>query len=60
MVSRRVETQTEGYFDGPKFLKQVSKAIDIFERIYPHAQGVFIFDNAPCHKKCSEDSLNVL
>ena len=35
-----LETQTEGYFDSPKFLKQVSKAIDIFERKYPHAQGV--------------------
>ena len=54
-----LETQTEGYFDSTKFLKQVSKAIDIFERKYPHAQGVFIFDNAPSHKKCSEDSLNV-
>ena len=54
-----LETQTEGYFDSPKFLKQVSKAIDIFEHKHPHAQGVFIFDNAPCHRKCSEDSLNV-
>ena len=39
-------------------LKQVDKAIKIFEDKYPHAQALFLFDNAPSHKKYAEDSLN--
>lgn len=35
------------------------EAIDIFESKYPDAQGLFLFDNAPSHKKCSDDTLNV-
>ena len=41
-----------------EFLKQVMVAIDIFEAKYPDAQGVFMFDNAPCHRKVSDDALN--
>lgn len=41
-----LETQNDG------------KAIDIFESKYPESQGLFIFDNAPSHKKYCDDSLN--
>ena len=54
-----LEAQSEGYFDSDKLLEQVDKAIDIFECKHPHAQGLFLFDNAPSHKKCSNDTLNV-
>ena len=53
------ETQNDGYFDSDKFLVQVDEAIDIFEAKYPSYQGLFIFDNAPSHKKCPEDALKV-
>ena len=46
-----LETQTEGYFESNMFLKQVDKAIEIFETKYPNAQALFLFDNAPCHRK---------
>ena len=36
------------------------KAIDIFESKYPHAHGLFLFDNAPSHKKCSDDALKLM
>lgn len=54
-----LETQSEGYFDSCKFLAQVDGALDIFEAKYPYAQGLFLFDNAPCHKKCPDDALKV-
>ena len=54
-----LETQADGYFDNDKLLEQVGKAIDIFESKYLYAQGLFLFDNAPSHKKCSNDALNV-
>ena len=38
---------------------QVHKAISLFEKKYPEAQGIFIFDNAPSHMKKPEDALNV-
>ena len=41
-----------------KFLEQAKVAIDIFEAKYPDARGVFMFDNAPCHRKVSDDALN--
>ena len=43
-------TKTDGYFDSDKLLQQVDKAISIFDRKYPHAQGLFLFDNAPSHR----------
>ena len=39
-------------------LKQVKKPVDIFERVHPEAQGLFLFDNAPSHRKVADDSLN--
>ena len=41
-----------------KFLEQVDNAIDVFEKKFPVAQALFLFDNAPSHRKCSDDSLS--
>ena len=54
-----LETQSEGYFESNRFLIQVNKAIDIFNSKYPGKQALFIFDNAPSHRKRSDESLNV-
>ena len=53
-MSRRC---TYGCFNSEKFLVQVDKAIDIFEAKYPSHQGLFLFDNAPSHKKCPDNVL---
>ena len=53
-----LETRKDGYFNNELFMKQVEKAISIFEAKYPNAKGLFIFDNAPLHKKVSDDVLN--
>ena len=52
------ETKTDGYFDNSKFLEQVDHANDVLEKKFPEAQAFFLFDNAPSHRKCSEDSLS--
>lgn len=39
-------------------MKQVEKSVDIFERVHPDAVGVFLFDNAPSHRKMADDALN--
>ena len=44
-----IETNKDGYFTNEHLLNQVAKAIDIFERVHPHARGLFLFDNAPSH-----------
>ena len=54
-----LETQKEGYFNNDHLLKQVEHTIDIFEKVNPNARGLFLFDNAPSHKKQADDSLNV-
>ena len=54
-----LDTQIDGYFNSDKVLLQVDKAIDIFEAKYPIYQGLFVFDNAPSHKKCPDDALRV-
>ena len=53
-----LETSKEGYFTHTHLLQQVEKAVDIFERVHPEAQGVFMFDNAPSHRKVADDALN--
>ena len=50
-----LEHQTEGYFTNDI---QVGKAVDIFESKYPDAVGMFVFDNAPSHRKKPDDCLN--
>jgi hypothetical protein len=54
-----LEHQSQGYFTNEMLIEQVKKSIDILERKYPNAQGLFIFDNAPSHMKKPDDALNV-
>ena len=49
----------DGYFNNEGLMKQVEKAVDIFELKYPHARGVFLFDNAPSHRTIADNQLNV-
>ena len=53
-----LETSKDGYFNNDMLLKQVKKNVDIFEKVHPEAQGLFLFDNAPSHRKVADDSLN--
>ena len=53
-----LEHQTQGYFTNTMLIDQVKKALDIFELKYPGALGLFIFDNAPSHRKKPDNSLN--
>lgn len=50
----------DGYFDNDDILKQTNEAIKLFERIYPTAQALFMFDNATTHQKRATDSLSAL
>ena len=56
---KMLEHQKDGYFTNEQFVAQVEKAIDIFEAKYPGVQAIFLFDNAPSHRKLSSDALNV-
>ena len=53
-----LETQREGYFTNDHLLKQVARTVDIFERIHPVATALFLFDNAPSHRKVADNALN--
>ena len=53
-----LETQKDGYFNSEMFLEQVDGAIDVFERRFPGVTGIFLFDNAPSHRKYPPDGLN--
>ena len=53
-----LEHQTDGYFANNMLIDQVRRAIPIFEKKYPVAQGLFIFDHAPSHMKRPDDALN--
>ena len=53
-----LETQREGYFTNDHLLKQVARTVDIFERIHPVATALFLFDNAPSHRKVGDNALN--
>jgi hypothetical protein len=49
----------DGYFDADELIAQVDRAIDIFEgKTNRHAQGLFMFDNAPSHLKRAPDALS--
>ena len=48
----------QGIFTNELLLRQVQKTIDIFERVHPEARGIFLFDNAPSHRKIADDALN--
>ena len=53
-----LETQTEGYFTNEMLITRVRKAVTLFEKKYPAAQGLFFFDHAPSHMKKPENALN--
>ena len=54
-----IEPQQYGYWESNGFLAQVNKAVDILEKsIHNYACGLFLFDNAPRHKKTPPDALN--
>ena len=53
-----LETQWDGYFTNDLLLQQVTRTADIFERVHPDARGLFLFDNAPSHRKMADDTLN--
>ena len=49
----------EGWFTADHLLAQVDRTIDIFDRLTNgHAQGLFLFDNAPSHQKRADDALS--
>ena len=49
----------DGYFSAADLLKQVDRAIDIFEsKTNGFATGLFMFDNAPTHQKRAPDALS--
>ena len=49
----------DGYFTSEELLAQVDRAIDIFEsKTKGFATGLFIFDNAPSHRKRAADALS--
>ena len=54
-----LETTKEGYFNNDIFIDQVKHAFDIFDRKSPGITGIFLFDNAPSHRKYPPDGLNV-
>ena len=55
----RAGKNRDGYFSGEDLLKQVEKAIDIFEsKTNGLATGLFMFDNAPSHQKRAPDALS--
>jgi transposase len=49
----------EGYWRCDHMVAQTKKALDIFARNHPNKVGVFLFDNAPSHRKFPEDALDV-
>ena len=53
-----LETHREGYFTNNLLIQQVEKTKNIFERVHPDAAGIFLFDNAPSHRKVADDALN--
>ena len=53
-----LEIQKDGYFDNDKFMRQVERTVDIFESKYPFARALFLFDNAPSHRKMADNQLN--
>ena len=53
-----LETQKDGYFNNDMFIQQVKTAIAIFDRKFPGKTAIFLFDNAPSHKKYPPDGLS--
>ena len=58
IVHLYLETQKNGYFNSDMFLEQVDRAVHIFERRFPGITGIFLFYDAPSHRKYPPDGLN--
>ncbi|KAJ7328898.1 hypothetical protein DFH08DRAFT_672282, partial [Mycena albidolilacea] len=55
----RAGKNRDGYFSSEDLLAQVDQAIDIFEaKTKGFAVGLFLFDNAPSHRKRAADALS--
>ena len=50
--------QKEGYWNADRMSDAFNKAMDIFEKHYPYAIGVFFFDWSSCHTKVAENTPN--
>ena len=51
----------DGWFLVKELLAQLDTSIDIFEGLTKGwAQGLFLFDNAPSHQKCTDNALSVM
>jgi hypothetical protein len=49
----------DGWFGLDDLMTQVDKAINIFKGLTKgHAQGLFLFDNAPSHQKCAPNAIS--
>ena len=46
-----LQYQKDGYFTNDQVVGQVDKAMGSFEAKYPGAQRLFLFNNAPSHRK---------
>lgn len=49
----------DGYFNNARLMQQMEKALPVMEERFPGKKLVFIFDNAPSHRKKAENALNV-
>ena len=52
------EHESDGYWKNTHVIKQVHKAINIFEAKHPNTVALFIYGNAPSRTKKPEDALN--
>jgi hypothetical protein len=51
----------DGWFGSSQLLAQVDQAVDVFEGLTKgNAQGLFLFDNAPSHRKRAPDAISAL
>ena len=57
-VTIRPGTQRDGYFTNSDVLAQVTVAMDILQKHYPHNNHFFIFDNASTHRKRADTAIS--
>ena len=59
MACLALEISKDDYFTNEHLLHQVEKTINIFEQVHPQASALFLFENAPSHRKMASDALRV-
>ena len=57
-VLLRPGAHRDGYFTHDDVIAQVTKAMDILTKYYPHDNHIFVFDNAPTHVKRATDAIS--